>query len=194
MLLAVRLRGAHCVIQVRDNGPGIAPDEQAAVFQEFVQLHNPQRDRSQGLGLGLATVQRLARLLDHPVGVRSCLGHGATFHIQLPRCEVAPPAAPGVPPPHGASTPASPGLEGCRILLVEDDALVRDGYARLFVGAWALALMVYVLVNGGMISGLLPVVGVPMPLISYGGTSAVSLLAGFGLVMAVRAHRPVHGG
>ena len=131
VLLAVRLRGAHCVIQVRDNGPGIAPDEQAAVFQEFVQLHNPQRDRSQGLGLGLAIVQRLARLLDHPVGVRSCLGHGATFHIQLPRCEVAPPAAPGVPPPHGASTPASPGLEGCRILLVEDDALVRDGYARL---------------------------------------------------------------
>ncbi|MCX2896123.1 FtsW/RodA/SpoVE family cell cycle protein, partial [Stenotrophomonas lactitubi] len=53
---------------------------------------------------------------------------------------------------------------------------------------------VYVLVNGGMISGLLPVVGVPMPLISYGGTSAVSLLAGFGLVMAVRRHNPVHGG
>ena len=44
-----------------------------------------------------------------------------------------------------------------------------------------------------MISGLLPVVGIPMPLLSYGGTSAVSLLAGLGLVMAVRAHRPVHG-
>ena len=43
-----------------------------------------------------------------------------------------------------------------------------------------------------MISGLLPVVGVPMPLLSYGGTSAVSLLAGMGIVMAVRAHRPVH--
>jgi len=50
-----------------------------------------------------------------------------------------------------------------------------------------------VLVNGGMISGLLPVVGIPMPLISYGGTSAVSLLAGIGLVMAVQGHRPVHG-
>jgi rod shape determining protein RodA len=49
-----------------------------------------------------------------------------------------------------------------------------------------------VLVNGGMISGLLPVVGVPMPLMSYGGTSAVSLLAGLGLVMAVRSHRPVN--
>ncbi len=70
----------------------------------------------------------------------------------------------------------------------------RDGYSRLLAGATGLAFFVYVLVNGGMISGLLPVVGVPMPLISYGGTSAVSLLAGFGLVMAVRAHNPVHGG
>ena len=50
-----------------------------------------------------------------------------------------------------------------------------------------------VVMAGGMIAGLLPVVGVPMPLLSYGGTSAVSLLAGLGVVMAVRAHRPVHG-
>ncbi len=70
----------------------------------------------------------------------------------------------------------------------------RDGYSRLIAGALGLAFFVYVIVNGGMISGLLPVVGVPMPLLSYGGTSAVSLLAGLGVVMAVRAHKPVHGG
>ena len=70
----------------------------------------------------------------------------------------------------------------------------RDTHARLLAGSLGLAFFVYVLVNGGMISGLLPVVGIPMPLISYGGTSAVSLLAGIGLVMAVRGHRPVHGG
>lgn len=70
----------------------------------------------------------------------------------------------------------------------------RDGYSRLIAGALGLAFFVYVIVNGGMIAGLLPVVGVPMPLLSYGGTSAVSLLAGLGVVMAVRAHRPVHGG
>ncbi|MCD7098314.1 rod shape-determining protein RodA [Stenotrophomonas sp. MMGLT7] len=69
----------------------------------------------------------------------------------------------------------------------------RDTYSRLLAGATGLAFFVYVLVNGGMISGLLPVVGVPMPLISYGGTSAVSLLASLGLVMAVREYRPVHG-
>ena len=68
----------------------------------------------------------------------------------------------------------------------------KDGYSRLLCGATGLALFVYVLVNGGMISGLLPVVGVPMPLISYGGTSAVSLLVSFGLVMAAQAHRPVN--
>ena len=78
-----------------------------------------------------------------------------------------------------------------RCLWIAIDA--RDTYSRLLAGTLGLSFFVYVIVNGGMISGLLPVVGVPMPLLSYGGTSAVSLLAGLGLVMAVRAHRPVHG-
>ncbi|HZF99069.1 MAG TPA: rod shape-determining protein RodA [Pseudoxanthomonas sp.] len=69
----------------------------------------------------------------------------------------------------------------------------RDSYSRLLAGSLGMAFFVYVIVNGGMISGLLPVVGVPMPLLSYGGTSAVSLLAGLGVVMAIRVHRPVHG-
>ncbi len=68
-------------------------------------------------------------------------------------------------------------------------AEARDTYTRLLAGALALTFLVYVLVNGGMVSGLLPVVGVPMPLLSYGGTSAVTLLAGFGMVMSVHAHR-----
>ena len=68
-------------------------------------------------------------------------------------------------------------------------ANARDGFSRLLAGSLAMTFSVYVLINGGMVSGLLPVVGVPMPLLSYGGTSAVSLLAGFGMVMSVRAHR-----
>lgn len=68
----------------------------------------------------------------------------------------------------------------------------RDGYARLLAGALGLSLFVYVLVNGGMISGLLPVVGVPMPLLSYGGTAPVTLLLGFGVVMALRGRRSAH--
>jgi rod shape determining protein RodA len=68
-------------------------------------------------------------------------------------------------------------------------ANARDTYSRLLAGAISMAFFVYVLVNGGMITGILPVVGVPLPLISYGGTSAVSLLAGFGVLMSIHAQR-----
>ena len=73
-------------------------------------------------------------------------------------------------------------------------ARARDTYGRLLAGALALTFSVYVIVNAGMVAGFLPVVGVPMPLLSYGGTSAVSLLAGFGIVMAAGAHRRSWGG
>lgn len=65
----------------------------------------------------------------------------------------------------------------------------RDTYSRLLAGSITMVFFVYVFVNGGMISGMLPVVGVPLPLVSYGGTSAVSLLAGFGVLMSIHAHR-----
>jgi rod shape determining protein RodA len=68
-------------------------------------------------------------------------------------------------------------------------ANAKDTYSRLLSGAISMSLFVYVIVNGGMITGLLPVVGVPLPLVSYGGTSAVSLLAGFGVLMSIHAHR-----
>ncbi|MBS0381517.1 MAG: rod shape-determining protein RodA [Proteobacteria bacterium] len=68
-------------------------------------------------------------------------------------------------------------------------ANARDTWSRLTAGALGLAFMVYVIVNGGMIAGLLPVVGVPLPLVSYGGTSAITLLTGFGVVMSIHAHR-----
>jgi rod shape determining protein RodA len=68
-------------------------------------------------------------------------------------------------------------------------ANARDTYSRLLAGSISMAFFVYVMVNGGMITGLLPVVGVPLPLISYGGTSAVSLLAGFGVLMSIHSHR-----
>jgi rod shape determining protein RodA len=68
-------------------------------------------------------------------------------------------------------------------------ALARFTYARLLAGALGLTFFVYVLVNAGMVSGLLPVVGVPLPLVSYGGTSIVTLLAGFGILMSIYGHR-----
>jgi rod shape determining protein RodA len=68
-------------------------------------------------------------------------------------------------------------------------SLARDTWSRLVAGSLAMTLFVYVLVNGAMVSGALPVVGVPLPLISYGGTSAVTLLAGFGIMMSAWGHR-----
>ncbi len=65
----------------------------------------------------------------------------------------------------------------------------QDTYGRLLAGSLTLVFFVYLLVNVGMVSGLLPVVGVPLPLISYGGTSLVTLMAGFGMLMSIHTHR-----
>jgi rod shape determining protein RodA len=70
-------------------------------------------------------------------------------------------------------------------------ANARDSYGRLLGGAIAMTFFVYILVNSAMITGLMPVKGVPLPLISYGGTSAVSLLVAFGILMSIHAHRRV---
>ncbi len=63
-------------------------------------------------------------------------------------------------------------------------------YGRLLAGSLSLSFFVYVFVNTGMVTGLLPVVGVPLPLVSYGGTAMVTLMAGFGMLMSIHSHRP----
>jgi rod shape determining protein RodA len=65
----------------------------------------------------------------------------------------------------------------------------QDTFARLLTGSLTLVFFVYLFVNTGMVSGLLPVVGVPLPLVSYGGTSLVTLMAGFGILMSIHTHR-----
>ena len=69
----------------------------------------------------------------------------------------------------------------------------NDTYSRLLGLCIALTFFVYVFINAGMVSGLLPVVGVPLPLVSYGGTSVVTLLAGFGILMGLYSHRKLVG-
>lgn len=68
-------------------------------------------------------------------------------------------------------------------------ATARTNYERALAGALSLTFFVYVFVNIGMVSGILPVVGVPLPLVSYGGTSMVTLMAGFGILMSIHTHR-----
>ena len=65
----------------------------------------------------------------------------------------------------------------------------QDTFTRLLAGSLILEFFVYLFVNTGMVSGLLPVVGVPLPLVSYGGTSLVTLMAGFGMLMSIHTHR-----
>lgn len=65
----------------------------------------------------------------------------------------------------------------------------RDSYGRLLAGGLTMVFFVYVFVNTGMVVGLLPVVGVPLPLVSYGGTSLVTIMAGFGILMSIHTHR-----
>ena len=65
----------------------------------------------------------------------------------------------------------------------------QDTYARLLAGSITLTFLVYVFVNTGMVNGLLPVVGIPLPLVSYGGTSMVTVMAGFGILMSIQTHR-----
>lgn len=65
----------------------------------------------------------------------------------------------------------------------------QDSFSRLLAGALTMTFMIYIFVNIGMVSGLLPVVGVPLPLISFGGSSMVTLMAGFGILMSIHTHR-----
>jgi len=68
----------------------------------------------------------------------------------------------------------------------------QDSFSRLTIGGLTLIFFIYVLVNVGMVSGLLPVLGLPLPLISYGGTSLVTVMASFGVIMSVHTHRRLH--
>jgi len=91
------------------------------------------------------------------------------------------------------------GLVGVGILLLSYLLIAGRGlyiasqaqtsFARLLAGSISMTFLVYVFVNVGMVTGLLPVVGVPLPLVSYGGTSMVTLLAGFGILMSIHTHR-----
>jgi rod shape determining protein RodA len=65
----------------------------------------------------------------------------------------------------------------------------QDTYSRLLAGSLVMTFFIYIFVNIGMVSGLLPVVGLPLPLVSYGGTSMVTLMAGFGILMSIHTHR-----
>jgi signal transduction histidine kinase/ActR/RegA family two-component response regulator len=126
VLVACCRRGRMVRLSVIDTGRGIPPDQQENVFHEFVQLHNPARDRSKGLGLGLAIVSRLGRLLGHRVDLRSRPDHGSRFSIDVPCGD-----ARLIPPPITASAPGQIPADAL-VLLVDDERAILRGMAELF--------------------------------------------------------------
>lgn len=127
--------GGQIIIEVRDSGIGIPEDRLDAIWEEFHQLGNPERNRDNGIGLGLSIVKRLAGVLNHPIKVRSVLGKGSTFSITL--LPAAEPAKPmdlatvriGEPsttlPLLDRPDPARP--DDAAVLIIDDDAFVLNG-------------------------------------------------------------------
>lgn len=127
VVVGLRRRGRRAVIQVWDTGIGIAPAHQERIFEEFFQVGNPQRDRSKGLGLGLAIARRVADLMSCRLSCRSVPGRGSVFELELPL---------GRPPsfPTRSIVPAQTGvtrLAGKHFVVVENDQLVAES-----LGLW----------------------------------------------------------
>lgn len=119
--LEVRRRGARIEVVVADSGCGIAPDQQDKVFQEFYQIGNSERDRTQGLGLGLSIVQRLVALLGIGLQMQSTTLQGTRFVLSLPA--VAEPTSVVARPPDAAQ---DANFKLC-VLVIDDEKTVRTG-------------------------------------------------------------------
>lgn len=131
VLLGCRRRGGELEIAVWDTGIGIPEDKLADVFQEFQQVAQPGRRREKGMGLGLAIVERITRLLGHPVLVCSRPGRGSCFSIRVPvtRC-----ATTTVTQRHQETVPRDT-LSGLSVLAIDDDPSGLDAITAL-LRAW----------------------------------------------------------
>lgn len=130
VIVVCRRQGDALRIEVVDSGPGIPADRHQTIFSEFVRLEAASDEEKQGLGLGLAIVERLARLLGHAVEVRSIVGRGSRFSISVPlaaalKIEQVP--TDHVAPPHQLA-------DDRLIVLVDDDQSVREGMGGLLSG------------------------------------------------------------
>jgi signal transduction histidine kinase len=128
VVLGCRHHGASLRIAVYDTGAGIAAANHDAVFEEFTQFGTHGRDRAQGLGLGLATVKRMAALLGHSVGLRSQPGRGSAFWVEVGCVETSCAA-----PAPAISDTAGPGCR--RVLVVDDELAILEGMRVLLESA-----------------------------------------------------------
>ncbi|WP_174990580.1 ATP-binding response regulator [Pandoraea captiosa] len=136
VLISWRRRGDRVRIDVWDTGVGIAEGDLDKIFLEFHQVGNPERDRSKGLGLGLAIVRRTADLLGHPLFVRSVPARGSVFSLSVPLADVR---AVRQPPDlsAGAAQHDAAGIDAEKplVCVIEDDAENLNGLC-LLLDAW----------------------------------------------------------
>lgn len=131
VLIGCRRRQGQWVIQVWDTGIGIAEEDLPHIFEEYYQVGNAARNRAQGIGLGLAIVQRIARLLGYPLEVRSRPGRGTVFSITVP-------ASLDAPLERRIDAKRAPGqFNGERVLVVDDDQAALESIVAL-LGSWGL--------------------------------------------------------
>ncbi len=132
VVVAARLQGDKVVIQVTDSGIGIPASKFRTVFKEFARLEEGMRTAS-GLGLGLSIVDRIARVLHHPVELTSKPGRGTTFRVVMP-LEIAKPVSASVVPLSAAER-SNLTLQGFRVLCIDNEPKILEGMA-LLVSGW----------------------------------------------------------
>jgi signal transduction histidine kinase len=128
VLLAARRNSRGVALEVWDTGPGIPEDKLEMIFREFYQIDNPERDRSRGLGMGLAIVQRICSLLQHPLELRSKVGRGTMFRVIVPAGDVNAihePTLVDTVPPRRTGT--------IRVILIDDERAIRDATRELLI-------------------------------------------------------------
>jgi two-component system, sensor histidine kinase len=127
VVVGCRKRKGKVRIEVWDSGPGIPAERHRDIFQEFYQLRNPERDRSKGLGLGLAIVDRMARLLETRIHLKSSEAKGSVFAIEVPRAVVSHVGQEAAE----RQTNQANSLAGALVVVIDDEAAILDGMRGL---------------------------------------------------------------
>nr|WP_297398600.1 NahK/ErcS family hybrid sensor histidine kinase/response regulator [uncultured Marinobacter sp.] len=131
ILLGCRRQGGHILMQVWDTGPGIPGDKLTEIFQEFKRIRPAGSQPDKGLGLGLAIVEKISRMLGHEVTVSSIEGKGSVFSVRVPLARVLPR---GPAPDDNRLAVATGGLGGARIWVIDNDHAICQGMLTLLEG------------------------------------------------------------
>jgi signal transduction histidine kinase len=134
VLLGVRRRGGKLSIEVHDTGPGIPSSKRSVIFREFQRLEETAQS-VRGLGLGLAIVERIGKVLDHPIELQSTPGRGSMFAARLPRAAPRPTVEPSV-----AAAPAGAHLAGLRVLAIDNEPDVLNAL-RVLLEGWGCTVL-----------------------------------------------------